>query len=73
MWLMAQSNVAVKNIAEKLAETNFLDFKILVSLDFHFQWWVDPIGFILASCSYHIGFVQARTSVLENRAQLDPE
>lgn len=40
MWLMAQSNVAVKNIAEKLAEDNFLDFKLLVSLDFHFEWQV---------------------------------
>ncbi|KAK7690912.1 hypothetical protein QCA50_006015 [Cerrena zonata] len=38
MWLMAQSNVAVKNIAEKLAETGFFDFKLLVSLDFHFDW-----------------------------------
>ncbi|EPT05583.1 hypothetical protein FOMPIDRAFT_41042, partial [Fomitopsis schrenkii] len=38
IWLLAQSNVAVKNIAEKLASVEFLDFKILVSKDFHFQW-----------------------------------
>ncbi|KAK7681802.1 hypothetical protein QCA50_015149 [Cerrena zonata] len=38
MWLMAQSNVAVKNIAEKLADNDMLDFILLVSLDFHFQW-----------------------------------
>lgn len=38
VWLMAQSNVAVKNIAEKLASVEFLDFKILVSFDFHFDW-----------------------------------
>ncbi|KAF7970074.1 hypothetical protein HWV62_25050 [Athelia sp. TMB] len=38
MWLIAQSNVAVKNIAEKLAEVDFLDFKLLVSKDFHFDW-----------------------------------
>jgi len=40
LWLVAQSNVAVKNIAEKLATENFLDFKVLVSKDFHFDWYV---------------------------------
>jgi hypothetical protein len=40
MWLIAQSNVAVKNIAEKLAEVGFLNFKLLVSKDFHFDWYV---------------------------------
>lgn len=38
IWLVAQSNVAVKNIAEKLASLDFLDFKLLVSKDFHFDW-----------------------------------
>ncbi|KAJ3521700.1 hypothetical protein NM688_g8981 [Phlebia brevispora] len=38
VWLIAQSNVAVKNIAEKLASTDFWDFKLLVSKDFHFDW-----------------------------------
>jgi superfamily II DNA or RNA helicase len=38
MWLIAHSNVAVKNIAEKLADVGFLDFKLLVSRDFHFDW-----------------------------------
>ncbi|KAJ7104042.1 P-loop containing nucleoside triphosphate hydrolase protein [Mycena belliarum] len=38
MWLVAQSNVAVKNIAEKLASVDFLDFKLLVSKDFHYDW-----------------------------------
>ncbi|KAF8969177.1 P-loop containing nucleoside triphosphate hydrolase protein [Flammula alnicola] len=38
VWLVAQSNVAVKNIAEKLASVNFIDFKILVSRDFHLGW-----------------------------------
>ncbi|KAJ7455344.1 P-loop containing nucleoside triphosphate hydrolase protein [Mycena galericulata] len=37
-WLVAQSNVAVKNIAEKLASVNFLDFKIVVSHEFHYDW-----------------------------------
>ncbi|KAJ6609211.1 hypothetical protein B0H10DRAFT_2065061 [Mycena sp. CBHHK59/15] len=31
VWLLAQSNVAVKNIAEKLASVGFFDFKIVVS------------------------------------------
>ncbi len=38
LWLVAQSNVAVKNIAEKLASIEFLAFKILVSKDFHYDW-----------------------------------
>ncbi len=38
MWLVAQSNVAVKNIAEKLASVGFFGFKILVSKDFHCEW-----------------------------------
>jgi hypothetical protein len=40
LWLVAQSNVAVKNIAEKLATEDFFDFKVLVSKDFHFDWYV---------------------------------
>ena len=40
LWLVAQSNVAVKNIAEKLASVDFVDFKVLVSKDFHFDWQV---------------------------------
>jgi regulator of nonsense transcripts 1 len=40
MWLIAQSNVAVKNIAEKLADVGFLNFKLLVSRQFHFEWYV---------------------------------
>ncbi|KAJ6513129.1 P-loop containing nucleoside triphosphate hydrolase protein [Mycena sanguinolenta] len=38
IWLVAQSNVAVKNIAEKLAAVDFLDFKVIVSREFHFDW-----------------------------------
>jgi primosomal protein N' len=44
MWLIAQSNVAVKNIAEKLADVGFLNFKLLVSKDFHFDWYVLTTG-----------------------------
>lgn len=39
IWLVAQSNVAVKNIAEKLMKVGFLNWKLLVSKDFHFQWY----------------------------------
>jgi hypothetical protein len=38
IWLMAQSNVAVKNIAEKLAKFDFFGFKLLVSREFHYEW-----------------------------------
>lgn len=38
IWIVAQSNVAVKNVAEKLADSEFLDFRLLVSKDFHFDW-----------------------------------
>ena len=38
IWLIAQSNVAVKNIAEKLARFDFWAFKLIVSEDFHFEW-----------------------------------
>lgn len=40
IWLLAQSNVAVKNIAEKLAEVDFWDFKLIVSNEYHFEWCV---------------------------------
>ncbi|KAL6307425.1 P-loop containing nucleoside triphosphate hydrolase protein [Sparassis latifolia] len=38
IWLAAQSNVAVKNIAEKLADVGFMDWKLLVSADFELGW-----------------------------------
>jgi hypothetical protein len=40
IWLLAQSNVAVKNIAEKLAKFEFLHFKLIVSQGFHHEWCV---------------------------------
>ena len=40
IWLVAQSNIAVKNIAEKLADVGFLNWKLLVSTDFHVGWFV---------------------------------
>ncbi|KAK0204848.1 P-loop containing nucleoside triphosphate hydrolase protein [Desarmillaria ectypa] len=41
IWLIAQSNVAVKNIAEKLLKTCFMDWKLLVSEDFRNEWHDD--------------------------------
>ncbi|GLB40322.1 putative AAA domain containing protein [Lyophyllum shimeji] len=38
IWLVAQSNVAVKNIAEKLLSAGFTAWKLLVSKDFIFEW-----------------------------------
>ena len=38
VWLVAQSNVAVKNMAEKLADVGFWEFRVLVSKDFHHDW-----------------------------------
>lgn len=45
VWLVAHSNVAVKNIAEKLVNSDVLDFKIIVSKEFHFDWFV-PSGLV---------------------------
>ncbi|KAF9049492.1 P-loop containing nucleoside triphosphate hydrolase protein [Hymenopellis radicata] len=36
-WIVAHSNVAVKNIAEKLASTR-IDFKLIVSKEFFVEW-----------------------------------
>ena len=38
IWVAAQSNVAVKNIAEKFIKEGFEGFRILVTWDFHFDW-----------------------------------
>lgn len=40
IWVAAQSNVAVKNIAEKFIKEDFRGFRLLVSKDFHHDWWV---------------------------------
>jgi regulator of nonsense transcripts 1 len=54
IWLVAQSNVAVKNIAEKLMDVGFLDWKLLVSKDFHYEWFV-PFTIISLPFSFIIG------------------
>lgn len=38
IWVVAQSNVAVKNIAEKLYSCGFKEFRLLVSGEFIFDW-----------------------------------
>jgi hypothetical protein len=40
IWLTAQSNVAVKNIAEKLLDSGLTKWKLLVSKDFHYDWYI---------------------------------
>jgi len=44
IWVVAQSNIAVKNIAEKLYSCSFKNFRILVSGEFINDWWV---GYLL--------------------------
>ncbi|KAI6042879.1 P-loop containing nucleoside triphosphate hydrolase protein [Pisolithus marmoratus] len=39
IWIAAQSNVTVKNVAEKFDKIGFHDFKLLVSMEFHFDWY----------------------------------
>ena len=40
VWIVAQSNVAVKNVAEKLVKVGIHQFKLIVSREFHFDWQV---------------------------------
>ncbi|PSR72688.1 hypothetical protein PHLCEN_2v11383 [Hermanssonia centrifuga] len=38
VWIVAQSNVGVKNIARSLVGKSFHGFKLIVSKEFHFEW-----------------------------------
>ena len=38
VWIVAQSNVAVKNIAESLLKRS-VDFKLIVSKEFYVEWY----------------------------------
>lgn len=50
IWLVAQSNVAVRNIAEKLLNVGFENWKLLVSKDFKEDWYVlFPLIFIFSN------------------------
>ncbi|OAX31364.1 hypothetical protein K503DRAFT_870658 [Rhizopogon vinicolor AM-OR11-026] len=74
IWLVAQSNVAVKNIAEKLDKVDFRDFKLLVSKDFHFDWH-EHLYERLAHClirsdEFGDGPVAASRRILNSRVML---
>ncbi|KAF8920398.1 AAA domain-containing protein [Mucidula mucida] len=53
IWLIAQSNVAVKNIAEKLLKVGFTAWRLLVSNDFKDGWhdhlYTDLTSYIITS------------------------
>lgn len=40
VWIIAQSNVGVKNIARSFIDKGFPDFKVLVSKEFYVEWCV---------------------------------
>ncbi|KAF9243392.1 hypothetical protein BU15DRAFT_42953 [Melanogaster broomeanus] len=61
IWIAAQSNVAVKNIAEKLIKDGFDKFKLLVSKDFHLDWCVFSLHGRCPFCK----ILQARAPVRE--------
>jgi hypothetical protein len=58
-WIVAQSNVGVKNIAEKLFQKG-VKFKLIVSKDFHFEWYVSIFMLLQSSVPTR---TQARTPV----------
>ncbi|KAF9052499.1 P-loop containing nucleoside triphosphate hydrolase protein [Hymenopellis radicata] len=74
IWLIAQSNVAVKNIAEKLLKVGFTDWRLLVSNDFKEGWhdhlYTDLTPYIITSFeftrlpSYRIAGVRVYLSTL---------
>jgi hypothetical protein len=41
--ILTNSNIAVKNVAEVLARQGFLDWLLLVSYEFHFDWHADQV------------------------------
>ncbi|EGN98887.1 hypothetical protein SERLA73DRAFT_181592, partial [Serpula lacrymans var. lacrymans S7.3] len=59
IWLVAQSNVAVKNIAEKLADFGILDWKLFVSNDF-IEFWHEHL------------YTDIRSNVILGDELLDP-
>lgn len=38
VWIVARSNVAVRNIARSLLSNDVSDFKLLVSKEFYLEW-----------------------------------
>ncbi|QRV83825.1 ATP-dependent DNA helicase [Ceratobasidium sp. AG-Ba] len=45
VWIIAQSNVGIKNVAEKLVKVGFMDFTLLVSQDYH-SYWMDRYNLV---------------------------
>lgn len=43
VWVVAQSNVAVKNLAESFLKKD-IDFKLLVSKEFYVEWFVSSLN-----------------------------
>ncbi|KAI0342846.1 P-loop containing nucleoside triphosphate hydrolase protein [Trametopsis cervina] len=75
IYVVAQSNVAVKNMAEKLVNVGFHDFKVLVSHEFHFDWHEHLYGDILnenviTSDRFHKGKTDAATLLNGSRVIL---
>ncbi|KAF8554478.1 P-loop containing nucleoside triphosphate hydrolase protein [Imleria badia] len=69
IWVAAQSNVAVKNIAEKFIKDGFHGFRLLVSWDFHYEWHehlyeenLEPL--LIRSDSFKESIVDASTQLL---------
>jgi len=69
VWLVAQSNVAVKNIAQKLLKASIAEgqWKIIVSSEFHDDWYI-ILGVVL---TYHLLFSQARGAIYQDEIQRD--
>ncbi|KAG6900796.1 hypothetical protein C0993_000115 [Termitomyces sp. T159_Od127] len=74
VWVVAQSNVAVKNVAEKLADVGFFNFRILVSKDFHFDWhehlYSNLVSNLIRSDDFPDDVVETERLLLDSRVML---
>jgi len=46
VWVVAQSNVGVKNIASRLMKDDFMDWRLLISKDFYNGWYVSILNYV---------------------------
>src|SRR5882762_10458880 len=53
VWIVAQKNVGVKNIAETMLK-RAVDFKLLVSLEFYDGWWVPHTSVVFKCLHYFV-------------------
>ncbi|KAF8554480.1 hypothetical protein OG21DRAFT_1385482, partial [Imleria badia] len=69
IWVAAQSNVAVKNIAEKFIKEGFRGFKLLVSRDFHYDWhehlYEDLEPLLIRTDSFKKSVIEASRQLLD--------